>query len=391
MNKLINIIFILFLVINYCFCIKVKRDDINNSLINLIVDSNKFNNYPIGGKCGSNITLSCNNMIDALNYAQTLSGGVSQIGFLLMDGIYDFTNNTIQVFGIGVGIASYNIGSVNVIFKGGNKNNVPLVTINESINNVSKTGITQTTLSFSDVSFQDFSSSIIDVIVNLTNVQIEIENCNFNNYSSNVSNVSMINVSSDAKESSSISVTIRNSGFTGSRNSFNDVPTIYLTSTTLNIYNSSISNIFGPSFISSLNSEISVFGCNVGFTSTQYGVFKVQDTTLELSGSTFTNCTSSISGGVLTSTTTSVSNNADFNFRLQDCQISNCSSLNGGSIYASNIGPYQPMTSNIMGCTFSGGYASNSGGVIYSINTPLNIVDTQFTSNLLDTVVVWFL
>ncbi|KAN0032064.1 hypothetical protein ACTFIV_005937 [Dictyostelium citrinum] len=101
MNKLINILLISFL---------------------MIIDSNKFNFYPVGGECGSNVSFSCNNMVDALKYANTITN-VHQIGFLLMDGIYDFTNNSIQVFGRGVGIASFNQGSVNVIFKGGSQNN----------------------------------------------------------------------------------------------------------------------------------------------------------------------------------------------------------------------------------------------------------------------------
>ncbi|KAM9982975.1 hypothetical protein ACTFIZ_007502 [Dictyostelium cf. discoideum] len=378
MNKLINTILITFLVINFCFCIiaKTNKDNgddniINNSLSNFIIDPNKFNIYPVGGECGGNISFSCNNMADALNYANTLSGEVGQVGFLLVDGTYDFSNNSIQVFGKRIGIASFNQGSKNVIIKGGNKNNLPLINVNESINS---NGIS-TDVSIYDITFQDCTSPIINVIINLSVANIEIENCNFNNFSTNIQNVSMINVWSNVTKLYPASISITDSLFTGSNEiNNNNFPTISISSTTLTLQGLTTSNIFAQSFISSVNSVISVINSNIGSVETQYGVFRIQDTTFKSYGTNFSNCESSISGSILTSLTTNDNNN----FNFQNCQITNCYSKNGGSIYASNIGQFQPAVSNINNCSFSKSYASNSGGVVYSINTPLSFSNCQF-------------
>ncbi|EAL67687.1 hypothetical protein DDB_G0279497 [Dictyostelium discoideum AX4] len=381
MNKLINTLLISFLFINFCFCIKVKSNkdniyDTNNSLLNLIVDSNKFNIYPVGGECGGNISFSCNNMADALNYANTLSGDVSQVGFLLVDGIYDFSNNSIQVFGKTIGIASFTQGSTNVIVKGGNKNNLPLINVDESINNVvvgSGNGIT-TGVSIYDITFQDCTSPIINVIVNLSVASIEFEGCNFSNFSTNIQNVSLINVWSNVTKTYPASISITNSYFTGSSGINNSFPVISISATTITLQGLTTSNISAQSFISSINSFITLSYSNFGSVATQYGVFKIQDTTFKSYGTGFSNCESSVSGSILTSLTTTDSNY----FSFQNCQFNYCYSKNGGSIYASNIGQFQPTLSNINNCSFSGSYASNSGGVVYSINTPLNFSNSKF-------------
>ncbi|KAM9989753.1 hypothetical protein ACTFIY_005785 [Dictyostelium cf. discoideum] len=374
MNKLINTLLISFLVINFCFCIKAKSNkDINNSLLNLIIDSNKFNIYPVGGECGGNISFSCNNMADALNYANTLTEDVSQVGFLLVDGIYDFSNNSIQVFGKTIGIASFTQGSANVIVKGGNKNNLPLINVDESINNVKSNGIS-TGVSIYDITFQDCTSPIINVIVNLTVASIEIEDCNFNDFSTNIQNVSLINVWSNVTKTYPASISITNSYFTGSNGINNSFPVISISSTTITLQGLTTSNISAQSFLSSVNSFITLSYSNFGSVSTQYGVFKTQDTTFKTYGTDFSNCGSSVSGSILTSLTTTDSNY----FSFQNCQITNCYSKNGGSIYASNIGQFQSTLSNINNCSFSGSYASNSGGVVYSINTPLTFSNSKF-------------
>ncbi|KAN0032063.1 hypothetical protein ACTFIV_005936 [Dictyostelium citrinum] len=221
---------------------------------------------------------------------------------------------------------------------------------------------------FYDITFQDFTSPIINIFVNITKVNVDIDGCKFNNFSSNVQNVSMISVSTNVTKSYPVYITLSNSLFTGP-NSSNDnnsnFSIISLSSTTLEMQKLNISNIFATSFISSINSYITIFNSDIYSTSTQFGKFRIQDTTFKSHGTIFTNC----------------------------CQFINSNSFNGGSIYASNTGPFQPTLSNIN--SFNTPLAINNktqfitsntaknggGGLFYVINTTLTIQSSSLSSN----------
>ncbi|KAN0050890.1 hypothetical protein ACTA71_004188 [Dictyostelium dimigraforme] len=365
----------------------VKSQD--QSPITLIVNPNNNNTYIIGEKCGIE-TFTCNSISDAVAYFNSIAVLVDngtiyqQLNLKLSNGTYGIRESSVNLFQFNCTISPLDIGG-DIIFNGF----LNPLNYNDTMIDIRgpQQQSTKTSVLFSGLNFISFNHSIIIVVSIDTFTNVTFDQCNFNGYQAQP-NVHMIEFSridppinptltSLLIISNSIIINSINSNPSSLSNS-DLIAVVGLNVTLYNVYINSINH--SPQSVLKVDTAYAnITNCQFSNVNTSIGAIFSIGSNVTLFNSTFYGL-SAVSGPGLFNHIPNIGLNSSFT--MYSCSVSNCySPTSAGVISLSNPFNLVLPISDIMYCSFNYNNGS-SGGVLNSLNVPVNFYNCIFNSNV---------